>query len=397
MSAKVDKVDKDPPPPPAGKPPGNPPGKPPGVPGKPMDESGQRLVEVKVGAFVLLTLVAAIAIVLVLAQKKHVFEHRVVIHTVFQEVEGLREGAPVRLSGVNIGTVSRIAFAKEKRASSIQVDLEISRASLARIGTDSVARIGTQGLLGDKIIELSVSESATDALEPGATINSQEPADFNKIIQQASIVLEKARVVADKAASFMEGVSDEKTLAGVRGIVVSINKILGQTEKGPGLAHSLFYDPAQAKIFEKLLTEVDGLADNVSDAVKHVDRFLGAADADGLQLVNNISRAAKNVGVVGADIHDSKIIPHVDRASGDLAKASADLSELTAYVKAGHGTVGMAIMDPTVYEQLVTVLGGVARSRVLRALVRYAITKDDGQKVGRAVDEPTPAPPRNAQ
>ena len=58
-------------------------------------------------------------------------------------------------------------------------------------------------------------------------------------------------------------------------------------------------------------------------------------------------------------------------------------------MNSGRGTIGMALKDPTVYEQLVTVLGGVARSRVLRALVRYAILKDDGQKAGKAVDEPS--------
>jgi hypothetical protein len=47
----------------------------------------------------------------------------------------------------------------------------------------------------------------------------------------------------------------------------------------------------------------------------------------------------------------------------------------------------MAIMDPTVYEQAMVVLGGVGRSRVLRALVRLAISRSDNQQLGKAVDE----------
>jgi phospholipid/cholesterol/gamma-HCH transport system substrate-binding protein len=345
----------------------------------PNGDGAERSSDVKVGAFVLVTLIAAVAIVLTLAQKRHVFERRVVIHTVFQEVEGLRVGAPVRLSGVNIGLVSRIAFARERTASQIHVDLEISRDALARIGTDSVARIGTQGLLGDKIIELSVSDKPSALLEAGATIESQPPMDFNRIIEKAGAVLDRVTHVADGAAAVMDSVSDPKSLAEIRGIISSMGRLTTAAEKGTGLVHSIFYDPSQAKAFTGLLTQVETLSHHVDSAVVHVDQLLGATDQDGVQLVNNVSRAAKNLADTAGDLHSSKIIAHLDHASSDL-------SELTAYVKSGRGTVGMAIMDPTLYEQAMVVLGGVGRSRVLRALVRYAITRSDNQEVGKAVD-----------
>lgn len=341
----------------------------------------QRLAEVKVGAFVLVTIVAALAIIGVLAQKRHMFERRTVIHTIFADVGGLRQGAPVRLSGVNIGIVSRITFAKDRHNSLIHVDLEVSRESLERIGDDSVARIGSQGLLGDKNIEISVSEQVGEPLVAGATIPSQPPTDFNKIIDQASGVLEKAKAVADNAAAILEGVGDAKTLEHVRGIVATIEKLTAAVEKGPGFAHGLFYDPQQAQAFKNLLNGVDHLTSDVDGAVKHLDGILGAVDADGRQLVNNAARAARNIADTAGDLHASHVIAHLDHASGDLA-------ELTTFIKSGHGSIGALIMDPTVYQQLITVLGGVARSRILRALVRYAITKDDGQKIGKVIDAP---------
>ena len=59
----------------------------------------------------------------------------------------------------------------------------------------------------------------------------------------------------------------------------------------------------------------------------------------------------------------------------------------TAELIAGQGTLGALVVDPTVYEQLVQVLGGVGRSRVLRALVRYAISRDDEKGAARVVDD----------
>ena len=60
---------------------------------------------------------------------------------------------------------------------------------------------------------------------------------------------------------------------------------------------------------------------------------------------------------------------------------------MTGYMKQGQGTLGALVVDPTVYEQLVQVLGGVGRSRVLRALVRYAISRDDEKGTARVVDD----------
>ena len=64
------------------------------------------------------------------------------------------------------------------------------------------------------------------------------------------------------------------------------------------------------------------------------------------------------------------MVPHFERVAADLAQVSAQLRH-------GEGTLGALVQDPTVYQQLVTILGGVGRSRVLRALVRYAISKSD--------------------
>ena len=87
----------------------------------------------------------------------------------------------------------------------------------------------------------------------------------------------------------------------------------------------------------------------------------------------------------------------------NLERASGDLAAMTGYMKAGRGTLGALVVDPTVYEQLVQVLGGVGRSRILRALVRYAISRDDEKGAARVVDDknvpelkPPKAPPPSA-
>ncbi|HEX8953498.1 MAG TPA: MlaD family protein, partial [Polyangia bacterium] len=117
--------------------------------------SNNRRLEIKVGLFVVGALVLGAIGVLLLGKSRHVFEPRVHLHATFADVAGLVQGAPVRVSGVNVGIVSQIMFVHAEPRPQISVDLQISRAAIGLVRADSVARISGQGLLGDKIVEIT--------------------------------------------------------------------------------------------------------------------------------------------------------------------------------------------------------------------------------------------------
>jgi phospholipid/cholesterol/gamma-HCH transport system substrate-binding protein len=102
-------------------------------------------------------------------------------------------------------------------------------------------------------------------------------------------------------------------------------------------------------------------------------------------VVNNISRAAKGFGQIATELQQWQVV-------ANLAHASADLAQVSGQLRRGEGTLGALVQDPTVYEQLVTILGGVARSRILRALVRFAISKSE-QHEAQHLQAKQPAPP----
>jgi phospholipid/cholesterol/gamma-HCH transport system substrate-binding protein len=349
------------------------------------DEGTERRLDLKVGAFTLVILILGAAVVLVLGQRRHVFEPRVTLHARFADVGGLREGAPVWLSGVNVGTVTRVRVG-QSGARLIDVDLEVQKQMVDRIHRDSVASIGSQGLLGDKLLQISLGSPAAMEVEPGETLQSVAPADFNKLVDQASAILDRARVIADNLADVMHELADPKTVAAFRGSMASIRDLLEQAKSGQGLAHSIFYKKESADNFERLTRELNKLVDHVNEGVKNLDAVLATTDGEGRQVINNLSRAAKGVGEAASELQRTRTI-------ANLEKASKDLSDITGYVKSGHGTIGALVSDPTVYEQLVQVLGGVQRSRILRALVRYAISRDEGRSAGREIlDVKAPAP-----
>ena len=347
----------------------------------------ERRLEVKVGLFVLAGVALAVVAVLLLGKSRHVFQPRVKLHAVFHDVAGLVSGAPVRVSGVNVGTVSQIMFVHGPRRPEIQVDLEVTRAALGLVRRDSVARISAQGLLGDKIVEISAGSTAEPAVGADGYVKTAQPPDLDKMLQQASAVLDDARRVADRAAAAVDQFARPKTIAELRESVTHMHTLLRATARGHGLAHALFFDRRTADELDRLETRLTRLTEHIDQGVQHIDAVLAATDADGKQLLNNVSRAARSVGQTADEVQRSHVVRNLGQASGDLAA-------LTGYIKSGRGTIGSLIVDPTVYEQLVAVLGGIGRSRVLRALVRFAISRDEDKSAGKNVLHEAPPPPK---
>lgn len=339
-----------------------------------------RKLEIKVGLFVVATLLLGAIGVLLLGKSRHVFEQRVKLRATFADVGGLVQGAPVRVSGVNVGTVAQIQFVSAAPRPQIVVEVEITQSAVNLVRTDSVARISSQGLLGDKIIEINAGSTAAPALERNGEIKTAPAPDLDKMLQQASTIIDDAKKVADRTAAAFDQLAEPKTIAALRESLVHLHGLLHATEKGGGLAHALFYDKRTADELTRLETNLSNLTAHVDRGVQHLDAVLGAADGDGKQLLNNVSRAARSVGQTADEVQRAHLVATLGRASGDLAA-------MTGYMKSGQGTLGALVVDPTVYEQLVQVLGGVGRSRVLRALVRYAITRDDEKGAARVVDD----------
>jgi phospholipid/cholesterol/gamma-HCH transport system substrate-binding protein len=349
-------------------------------------------MELKVGLFVVTLIAIALGVVLLFGSQRRYFQPRVTLHAIFDDVGGLRDGAPVWLSGVSVGSVTRMAFIGGAKGAPIrvQVDVQIARRDLERVRSDSVARIGSQGLLGDKIVTISAGSPEAPAAQPGDVLETESPVDLDKLISQASDILEKGQAIAGDAQTAMHSIAAPETMRNFKAVIASTRQLLRAAERGPGLVHALFYDRRTSDDLREVARGLNRVTARVDDGVARLDEMLRATDDDGKHVINHLARAARNVGDAAAELRDSRVVPHLERASADLA-------DLTGALKSGRGTLGALIVDPTVYEQLVTVLGGVQRSRILRALVRFAIRKDDGRSVGRAVDEPNSPATRPAE
>ncbi len=137
-------------------------------------------IEIWVGGFVLVGILALFVAILLIGRERHFFEKTYQIKTAFSKIAGLRMGAPVKLGGIDVGNVKNVFFDEQGK---VEVILEIRYRFNKQIRHNSLARISTMGLMGDKIIEITVGTSAAKALLPGETLNSEDPLDVSDIIE----------------------------------------------------------------------------------------------------------------------------------------------------------------------------------------------------------------------
>jgi phospholipid/cholesterol/gamma-HCH transport system substrate-binding protein len=388
-----------------------------------MNEEGtDRGRMLRVGVFVLVGLGVFLGMIYALGARARLFEPRFTISAEFTEVGGLVEGATVRLAGVQIGRVSGVTLPSEP-GGKVRVDMTIARRFGDRVRKDSVARIETQGLLGDRIIELSVGSAAAPPVRPHEVVASRDPFDINRVMDEGAQVVKSIGTLADSLRETAQTLNQSgliqettSTVRAARKITDQVGRVVGEVERGKGWAHALIYEePLALRRVNDLVASAQTLLDRVQrgesaagvltseQSTASARRLVAAMDRlsrvveqpspeDGLlpallfdpkyrAVVEDLRVTAHNLrdvservaggrGTLGSLVKDEPTDGGIRQASQDFQAAVANLREITEKIKDGEGTVGALIADPTVYERLVTILDGAQRSFLLRGLLR---------------------------
>jgi phospholipid/cholesterol/gamma-HCH transport system substrate-binding protein len=379
------------------------------------DERRELGLKFRVGIFVLLALAAFLGTIYALGARARLFEARYVIHADFTEVAGLTEGATVRLAGVQIGRVTGVHLPGEP-GGKVRVDLDITRRYADRIRQDSVARIETQGLLGDKVVEVTVGTTAAPALRAGEVLAARDPTDFGRILSEGAGAAKDVGALVAELRKSAETLNRSKLIENASSTVDRINRVVDQVEHGRGWAHALLYEePVALRKLNEAIATTQALLDRVErgqgvagvlaspESTAAAKRFVLAMDRlarmvekpegeEGLlpgllfdpkykgtledlrvtahNLREISDRVAGGRGALGALVTGSADDRGLPGAVEDLKAAVHNLKGISQKINAGEGTIGALVSDPTVYERLVTILEGAERSFLLRSLIR---------------------------
>jgi phospholipid/cholesterol/gamma-HCH transport system substrate-binding protein len=368
----------------------------------------ERRMAWRAGLFVALGLALASVVVFFIGQETMLFEDKVTYRAWFSNVEGLSAQSPVWLGGLEVGRVVGIAFAEEAEDRRIEVRVQLAKKYADRVREDSVARLSSLGVLGEKAVDITIGSPNLPAVPDGGELRTGAGGDLNSLIRAAGQIMDDSIAISRSLRVAVEAYSDPQLAADVAGGVRSLRALLEEVEKGEGVLHALIYDREAGRQVRDAVASTSRAARRVDVAVGHVEALLeevrrgdGTAHAliygkEGAVALRELGEAA---GQLAGLIDDAKKSPNgavyqlvYGDARGmfaDLGSAAADLKKITSTVASGEGTLGGLISDPTVYEDLRQVLGNVRRNRILRALVRFSISnREELDQIGKVKKAP---------
>jgi phospholipid/cholesterol/gamma-HCH transport system substrate-binding protein len=349
--------------------------------------------QVKVGIFVLSGLALLTVAVFMIGDNSHFWDSKVTYTAPFKDVQGLKPGAPVRLGGVDIGTVSSVGYDKQASDDRIFVKLALVKSEAERIRQGSVAHIVNKGLLGDKMVEVTVPDPSAPLLPPGGEMKSEEATD---IMTQVNGMTAQVKRTLDNIENATRGFGDPRFSEDIRGSADDLHNILDAVAKGDGAAHRLLMDPREGERLDRTvenlnasMVRLSGLLGEVTAVTQQIRTGPGIAHAvlyDG-DLSKNTAGTLDEIhkdlvairegnGIAHALVYGDDQTQHV---MGNLNVMSDDLRSIVADMRAGKGTLGALLVDPSIYEDLKSAVGNVERNQVLRALVRYSIRADEAR------------------
>lgn len=273
--------------------------------------------ELKVGILAVSALVIAATLIFMLGGEGGFFWQRYYLKTRFGNVATLKEGSPVRVAGVESGSVSEIQFADAH----VELILQVSDKMRDRIRTASVASIGSVSLLGEGAVDITASLEGEPIPEWGYVPSGRSPGQLTDAIEQGRRSLEQATLLLQDIRKGKGTVgklfTDEAMYRDIQGFVIAAEDISQTLARGQGSLGQLIKDPTVARQLEA-----------------------------SLQNLSNITRRiSAGEGSLGRLVND-------DAFAQALTTSTSNVNELTGKLNRGEGTAGKLINDPSLYRRL---------------------------------------------
>jgi len=267
--------------------------------------------EVRVGLFLVVAFLILIALFELLG-KETIFARMVEYKTSFKSIPNLKLGDPVRLAGVDVGTVRDIQVVGAR----VEVTIRVKPGTPVK--NDSIATIKLTSLLGTSFVDMTFGSPAAQMAPPGSLLQSAEPPDLNTLLARLN---DAAGDIQTLAKQLNEGMG--KSFEPISSAFQSMDKIAKQIEKGQGTLGKLISN-------DDLYRDMQGIATNMNKLSQQM---------------------ARGEGTLGKLVNDDALYNDLRSLTADLKVASQGLSRIAKDVESGKGTLGKLVKDDALYTE----------------------------------------------
>lgn len=243
----------------------------------------------KLGLFVIVGLVIIISTIYFIGKQKNLFGSTFHLISRFTTVSGLKVGNNIRFSGINVGTIDEIELITD---TSVMVVLLIRKEVQRFIKTDAKASIGSDGLMGDKVLTISPGSIAGKAVNDNDLIGSKSAIEIEDIMKSMKSSVDNAGIITEQLAQFTykinngngalsKLISDEDFSKSLKGTLINLelsskefSKFTAKMNNGKGALSKLVSDEEFSKSLDSTMSNLQsgtkGLSENMEAAKSNI-------------------------------------------------------------------------------------------------------------------------------
>ena len=307
--------------------------------------------ELKIGVVSIVAIVLAAIMIFLLSGQGGFFWQRYSIKTIFTNVAGLGSGAPVRVAGLEVGTVEDVHFVGDR----VEIVMQVNKSQQQRITNTSVASLGSVSLLGEAAVDITPSSKGTPVAEWGYVPAAPPVASITDVTNQASTGLQQLTALLTDIRAGRGTVgqlfTNESLYHELDGLITAVEQVAKNVNSGRGTLGRLANDPAAAKSLEASLQNLEMITARIQAGEGSLGKFM-TDDSFHRELVATTANVNTLTGKINSGEGTmGQLI--TNRQLFDRFNSTADrLDKLVAALNAGEGTMGQVLHDKQLYENM---------------------------------------------
>jgi phospholipid/cholesterol/gamma-HCH transport system substrate-binding protein len=347
-----------------------------------------------VGAMFILGLLIIAVTIMAVGQDSRLFSQKSKFRVVFPTTDGLMVGSPVKIAGVQVGTVLAVRLPTDPSQSGIEVEVGVDVLYSERIREDSTAALRILQLLtGEKFVEIMAGSAEVPPMADGSAIpSSQDP----EILAQAAVAAENLNDITISLKAILDSLESGEGLIGqmitdpefgregleaLYGTMSNLQRLTTDMTEGRGFISRLLYDEGVSQSLDDMGTAMQDFAVLMASANQEdgtVATLLQEGGA-GQQTIENLQKATESLEVILGRLEAGRGFLGQLLASsdyeGDMAmdfgRILSNLAEITDKINRGEGTLGLLVNDRVVHDGMEEVVAGVGNSKYANWLLRH--------------------------
>jgi phospholipid/cholesterol/gamma-HCH transport system substrate-binding protein len=163
-------------------------------------ETSSEKFKLRLGIFVASGLLILFSIIFFIGKQKNLFDDTFQMKAMFKNIGGVQVGNHVRFSGINIGVIDDIAILSD---TSVQITMIVENKIKKFIKKDAIASVGSEGLMGDKLINIGHGTFNSEPVTNNFIIRTSEPIETDEILASLQVTGQNAEIVSNQLAEIL--------------------------------------------------------------------------------------------------------------------------------------------------------------------------------------------------